>query len=221
MVATDTENVWIFGFGSLIHKAGFEYAERLVGYIKGYRVVWHQGSTDHRGTPEAPGRVVTILPAEKDRRCWGAAYRLCGSREQQEKTLKYLEWREKQYDQRAKCAFFTTEDDAKPRVQRATVFIATSNMKTNPLYLGPAALEDIAQQISTACGPSGDNCDYVYALAESYLKMGLHDEELEALASRVQAKRAEAGHHDDRRAACSSRLHSQAEHEDGDANGTT
>ena len=37
MVATDTENVWIFGFGSLIHKAGFDYAERLEGYIKGYR----------------------------------------------------------------------------------------------------------------------------------------------------------------------------------------
>lgn len=37
MVETDTENVWVFGFGSLIHKAGFDYAERLEGYIKGYR----------------------------------------------------------------------------------------------------------------------------------------------------------------------------------------
>ena len=37
MVETDTENVWVFGFGSLIHKAGFDYAERLEGYIKGYK----------------------------------------------------------------------------------------------------------------------------------------------------------------------------------------
>ena len=87
--------------------------------------------------------------------------------------LQYLEWREKQYDERAKCAFFTAEDDRKPRIQQATTFIATSNKETNPNYLGPAELEDIAQQISTACGPSGDNCDYVYALAESYLKVML------------------------------------------------
>lgn len=37
MSAADEGNVWIFGFGSLIHKAGFEHAERLEGYIKGYR----------------------------------------------------------------------------------------------------------------------------------------------------------------------------------------
>ena len=39
MVATDDQNLWIFGFGSLIYKAGFEYAERLEGYIKGYKYV--------------------------------------------------------------------------------------------------------------------------------------------------------------------------------------
>jgi len=55
-----SSDIWIFGFGSLIHYPGFEYAERRVGYIKGWRRVWYQGSTDHRGTPDNPGRTVTL-----------------------------------------------------------------------------------------------------------------------------------------------------------------
>ena len=35
--------LWIFGYGSLVWKAGFEYDVRLTGYIKGYKRVFYQG----------------------------------------------------------------------------------------------------------------------------------------------------------------------------------
>lgn len=37
--------LWVFGYGSLVWKAGFEYNERVVGFIKGYKRVFNQGKT--------------------------------------------------------------------------------------------------------------------------------------------------------------------------------
>lgn len=35
--------MWVFGYGSIMWKAGFHYDERVVGFIKDYRRVFYQG----------------------------------------------------------------------------------------------------------------------------------------------------------------------------------
>lgn len=164
------EEIYIFGFGSLVHHPGFDHVEeeRVVGFIRGYRRVFWQGSTDHRGVPGAPGRVVTLEPCA-DGVVWGVAYRLAGDRAQQLRTLQYLEWREKQYDVWAQVEVFTADSPDAP-VAAAIAFIASSDRKRNPNYLGPAPLDDIAQQIATAHGPSGPNWQYVYKLAAAQFR---------------------------------------------------
>jgi cation transport protein ChaC len=88
----DVDSIWVFGYGSLIWRADFDYAEVQPGYIKHFSRRFWQGSPDHRGTPQSPGRVVTLIE-QADAICWGNAYRLNQASATQ--TLKHLDHREK------------------------------------------------------------------------------------------------------------------------------
>jgi cation transport regulator ChaC len=100
------------------------------------------------------------------------AFRLAGSIEQQQKTLQYLEWREKQYDKRVHVDIYTRHSTDRPAVQGALVYMATAGAQ-NVNWLGPAGLQDIAKQVAAAVGPSGPNYEYVFRLADAMRKVGI------------------------------------------------
>ena len=175
--------LWVFGYGSLIWRPGLDFSERREGYVRGFRRVWYQGSTDHRGTPERPGRTVTLQPAEGGE-VWGAAYRLeCDGDGGEAAALKYLDHREKQYDRRERLDVFGR--DGSVVAPRALVYIGTPECEN---YLGPASTQELATQIAAAVGPSGPNSEYLFNLAEAMRGMDVEDSELfeiEALCRRV------------------------------------
>ncbi|MED6114060.1 Gamma-glutamylcyclotransferase 2-3 [Stylosanthes scabra] len=176
--------MWVFGYGSLIWKAGFHFDERVVGFIKDYRRVFYQGSTDHRGTPKYPGRTVTLEPAQGEI-CWGVAYKI-SKKEDQEIALTYLEVREKQYDKKEYVDLYTDLNAKTPAITGVMVYIASPDKKVNVNYLGPASFEDIARQIIHAEGPSGPNRDYLFQLEKALLQIGCQDNHVIDLANEVR-----------------------------------
>lgn len=166
------DQVWVFGYGSLAHTPNFAFSNRAEGYIRGFRRVFWQGSTDHRGTPQRPGRTVTLTP-DPAACTWGVAFALSGSPEEQAAALQYLEWREKQYDERVRLDLY--DKNGQVVVQQALVYIASPR---NANYLGPAELPTVAKQIATTAGPSGHNSQYLFRLADTMRSMGVEDPEL-------------------------------------------
>jgi cation transport regulator ChaC len=171
--------VWIFGYGSLTWKVGFEYVERHPGYVEGWTRRFWQLSTDHRGVPQCPGRVVTLIP-EPEQQTWGVAYRVHG--EDRDEVLERLDFREKGGYER----HFATvrRDDGLVIAEQALVYVAT---RDNPNWGGPAPTDEIARIIARSHGPSGPNIEYLLRLAQWLREIDALDEHVFELERAVRA----------------------------------
>ena len=180
-------SLWIFGYGSLVWRPAFSHLSRRPASIEGYARRFWQGSTDHRGLPAQPGRVVTLIedyhpsllcePGYNPTPCWGTAYQV--PLEDPDGVLAGLDHRERGGYGRLELDVRLEAQGATPvEVVSGLVYIATPE---NDNYLGEAPLPAIAHQIARAAGPSGANPDYVFELARSLREMGATDEHVFAV----------------------------------------
>lgn len=169
MAATlNKQKTWVFGYGSLIYKVDFPYVEKATASLRGWERRFWQGSHDHRGTPCAPGRVVTLIPAD-GALCRGVAYLI------EPEVFEHLDHREKNgYERHQQSIYLEDRGVDVPGV----VYVAAED---NHAYLGPAELTDLATHIARSHGPSGSNTDYVLQLAEALRELGDHDPHVHAL----------------------------------------
>lgn len=153
---------WVFGYGSLIYKVDFPYRRREVASIRGWERRFWQGSHDHRGSPESPGRVLTLIPSPA-RVCLGMAYLVDGD------VFAHLDHREKNGYERREVAIDLRGSDT---TVHGTVYFASED---NPAFLGPADPVDMARHIDNSHGPSGSNRDYLLKLAHALRELGAED----------------------------------------------
>src|SRR5215472_15011807 len=68
-----SDELWVFGYGSLMWRPDFAFAERAPATLSGRRRAFCIFSVHHRGTHERPGLVLGLAPGGSVR---GVAYRI-------------------------------------------------------------------------------------------------------------------------------------------------
>ena len=175
-----THGHWIFGYGSLVWRPAFEHLERAPGFIRGYVRRFWQGSPDHRGVRDRPGRVVTLVP-EPGAICWGMGYRVSAA--QWDEVVAGLDARESGGFER--CPVDVGFADSAQALAPALTYIAHAH---NPNFLGPAPLAAIADQVRRASGRSGSNAAYVLELAAALRALAVRDAHVFGVAARLSAE---------------------------------
>ncbi|KAL8826560.1 MAG: hypothetical protein Q9191_003729 [Dirinaria sp. TL-2023a] len=162
---------------------------------------------DHRGTPEAPGRVVTLI----EQACYeqlvgehnlpplpvyGAAYRI--PPQHVAEVTAYLDIREINGYSIQYTDFYPSPSPSptKPgfqssKIENCTVYIG---LPTNPQFLGVQYAQDVADVIQRSRGPSGENTEYLFMLESALeeLTEDSRDEHVKDLAQRVRGLQAAA-----------------------------
>lgn len=175
MTNSDALPVWVFGYGSLIWRPGFEFVDSSPATVRGWKRRFWQGSHDHRGTPESPGRVVTLIQSAADT-CGGMAYLI--EPDVVKATFEALDHREKNGYER----FDVDLDLSDGRAESGVVYIAPVD---NFAWLGEAPLEAIAAQIAVSHGPSGANRDYLFELDRALKDLNFIDSHVAEISRRV------------------------------------
>jgi len=173
-----SNELWVFGYGSLMWRPGFPFAERVAATLAGRRRAFCIYSVHHRGTYARPGLVLGLAPGGSVR---GMAYRVAPADWAQ--VYAYLLEREQPTETYVEARRFVRLADGR-RVE-ALVFLSDIH---HPQWAGALSLERQAELIAGATGLSGRNVDYLRDLVEHLEAEGVHDRAMRTLLRLVEAR---------------------------------
>lgn len=171
------EDLWIFGYASLIWRPDFDYSERRPARVHGWHRALRMWSRVNRGTPEQPGLVFALLSGGS---CQGMAYRV--PRAQAPAVLQRLWEREMPtgvYDPR----WLRCHTPGGP-----VTALAFTLSRRSPNYTGALSPAQLRHIFRHAHGRYGSTHDYARQTFESLRAHGIHDRVLERLLAQVRGE---------------------------------
>ena len=168
--------MWLFGYGSLMWRPGFDFAERRRATLHGRQRALCVRTVHHRGTAARPGLVMGLKPGGS---CTGIAYRITA--EDAETVAGYLRERElDHYPVYREAAVDIVLDDG--REVSATTYLPRDG---HPDFLPGLDLEEQLAIVRRAAGVSGSNADYVLSAARALRGLGIDEPGIFAAEARL------------------------------------
>ena len=170
--------LWVFGYGSLIWDPGFPVADRAVARLDGWHRSFCMRSIHHRGSVAAPG-LVLALDRAAGAHCDGVAFRVAEGHE----AVTVTALREREL---VSSAYLEVTLPVRLTDGREVAALAYVIDPEHVQYCGGLPLEEQAQIIARATGGRGPNRDYLWSTAAHLAELGIGDDDLDWLASRVR-----------------------------------
>lgn len=173
---TTSQDLWVFGYGSLMWNPGFDFAEARPAWLTGWHRAFCLYSLHYRGTPARPG---LVLGLDCGGSCRGVAFRVPAA--QAELAVEYLNERELiGYAYQARTLPIALDDGSEVA---AYTFVADCDHRH---YAGELSLETAAAIIMDAQGAAGLNRDYLINTVRRLEADGFVDRALHALLLEVE-----------------------------------
>ncbi|MFZ9296852.1 MAG: gamma-glutamylcyclotransferase [Hylemonella sp.] len=164
------EDLWIFGYASLIWRPDFEFDERRPARVQGWHRALRMWSRINRGTPQCPGLVFALLSGGS---CHGVAFRI--RRHRVDAVLAGLWEREMPsavYDPRwLRCE----------TAQGTLNALAFTLSRQSPSYTGELSQQQYLQIFAQAVGRYGSTHEYAHQTYQSLRAHGIRDKKLELI----------------------------------------
>jgi cation transport protein ChaC len=171
------EDLWVFGYGSLMWRPGFDFIEQVPARVIGLHRSLCVYSFIHRGTPERPG---LVLGLDRGGACRGLAFRVGAAR--RAATLAYLRAREQVTNVYLETVRAIQLSGSPERRVDAVCYVVDRGHRQ---YAGRLSVDEQLRHIRHAHGQSGANRDYVLATVAALEALGCRDPGLHRLAERL------------------------------------
>ncbi len=169
------QDLWIFGYGSLIWRPGFEFSEQRRAKVHGWHRALKMWSRVNRGTMQRPGLVFALLSGGS---CQGMVFRVPAARG--EAVLRQLWPREMPlatYDPR----WLACQTSHGP--VRALAFTLS---RKSPSHTGLLTEAEYRRILAEASGIYGTTLDYAHRTHEELRRHDIRDRALERLLKLLQ-----------------------------------
>jgi cation transport protein ChaC len=164
------EDLWVFGYASLIARPEFDADEHRLAHVRGWHRALRMRSRVNRGTPEQPGLVFALLHGGS---CHGVVYRVPRKRAAAELQRLWLrEMPNAVYDPR-----FLPCRTAQGEV-RALAFTLSRRSES---FVAKMAEHELLHIFKHARGRFGTTLEYLLETADALRRRGLRDRQIERM----------------------------------------